>query len=119
LTLVTAMIAAAKADGHIDAGEQTAIFKQVEEMGLDTEAKASVFDALSGPTDVNALVAAVDGVEQASEVYLVSRMAIDVDHPAERAHLEVLAKRLGLPADLVAHLDHQVDDAPHEVSGTE
>jgi uncharacterized membrane protein YebE (DUF533 family) len=119
LTLVTAMIAAAKADGHIDAGEQTAIFKQVEEMGLDTEAKAFVFDALSGPTDVNALVAAVDGVEQASEVYLVSRMAIDVDHPAERAHLEVLAKRLGLPADLVAHLDHQVDDAPHEVSGTE
>lgn len=114
LTLVTAMIAAAKADGHIDADEQSAIFKQVEEMGLDTESKAFVFDALSRPVDVKALAAAVDGVEQASEVYLVSRLAIDVDHPAERAHLEVLANRLGLPADLVAHLDHQVDDAPGE-----
>ncbi|WP_070989983.1 tellurite resistance TerB family protein [Halofilum ochraceum] len=114
LTLVTAMIAAAKADGHIDAGEQTAIFKQVEEMGLDTESKAFVFDALNRPVDINQLVAGVDGVEQASEVYLVSRLAIDVDHPAERAHLEVLANRLGLPTELVAHLDHQVDDAPDQ-----
>ncbi len=112
LTLVTAMIAAAKADGHIDADEQSAIFSQVEEMGLDTESKAFVFDALRQPVDLKALVAAVDGIEQASEVYLVSRLAIDVDHPAERAHLEVLANRLGLPGDLVAHLDHQVDDAP-------
>lgn len=118
LTLVTAMIAAARADGHIDADEQAAIFTRVEEMGLDTESKAFVFDALGSPVDVKALVAAVDGVEQASEVYLVSRLAIDVDHPAERAHLEVLAKRLGLPADLVAHLDHQVDDAPGENPGT-
>jgi uncharacterized membrane protein YebE (DUF533 family) len=114
LTLITAMIAAAKADGHIDSAEQAAIFKQVEEMGLDTESKAFVFDALSRPVDVAALAASVNGVEQASEVYLVSRLAIDVDHPAERAHLEVLANRLGLPADLVAHLDHQVDDAPAE-----
>ncbi len=112
LTLITAMIAAARSDGHIDASEQAAIFRQVEEMGLDTESKAFVFDALSRPIDINTLVASVQGVEQASEVYLVSRMAIDVDHPAERAHLEVLADRLALPADLVAHLDHQVDDAP-------
>lgn len=117
LTLVTAMIAAAKADGHIDADEQSAIFKQVEAMGLDTESKAFVFDALSQPVDVKALASAVDGIEQASEVYLVSRLVIDVDHPAERAHLEVLANRLGLPADLVAHLDHQVEDAPGENPG--
>jgi len=52
----------------------------------------------------------VQGIEQASEVYLVSRVAIDIDHPAERAYLEVLAHRLNLPAELVAHLDHQVAD---------
>lgn len=111
LTLVNAMIAAAKADGHIDAKEQTVIFEQVEKMSLDAESKAFVFDALRKPVDVDALVAGVQGMEQASEVYLVSRVAIDIDHPAERAYLQVLAHRLNLPADLVAHLDHQVADA--------
>lgn len=108
LTLITAMIAAAKADGHIDAQEQSAIFEQVEKMALDAESKGFVFDALRKPVDLDALVAATQGIEQASEVYLVSRAAIDVDHPAERAYLEVLAHRLQLPAELVAHLDHQL-----------
>ncbi len=108
LTLITAMIAAAKADGHIDAQEQSAIFEQVEKMVLDAESKGFVFDALRKPVDLDALVAATQGIEQASEVYLVSRAAIDVDHPAERAYLEVLAHRLQLPAELVAHLDHQL-----------
>jgi uncharacterized membrane protein YebE (DUF533 family) len=111
LTLISAMIAAAKADGHIDAKEQTAIFEQVEKMSLDAESKAFVFDALRKPVDVNELVAGIQGIEQASEVYLVSRMAIDVDHPAERAYLQVLSHRLNLPSDLVAHLDHQIVDA--------
>ncbi len=108
LTLITAMIAAAKADGHIDAQEQSAIFEQVEKMSLDAESKGFVFDALRKPVDLDALVAGAQGIEQASEVYLVSRAAIDVDHPAERAYLEVLAHRLQLPAELVAHLDHQL-----------
>lgn len=108
LTLITAMIAAAKADGHIDAQEQSAIFEQVEKMSLDAESKGFVFDALRKPVDLDALVAGTRGIEQASEVYLVSRAAIDVDHPAERAYLEVLAHRLQLPAELVAHLDHQL-----------
>lgn len=111
LVLISAMIAAAKADGHIDAKEQTAIFDHVEKMSLDAESKAFVFDALREPVDVDALVAGVQGIEQASEVYLVSRVAVDIDHPAERAYLEVLAHRLNLPAELVAHLDHQVVDA--------
>lgn len=109
LTLMTAMISAAKADGHIDATEQAAIFEHVDKLSLDAESKAVVFDLLRQPVNIDALVNAVRGVEQASEVYLVSRMAIDVDHPAERAYVEALAHRLQLPAELVAHLDHQVD----------
>jgi uncharacterized membrane protein YebE (DUF533 family) len=111
LTLINTMIAAAKADGHIDAKEQTAIFEQVEKMDLDTESKAFVFDALRKPVDINAIAVGVQGIEQASEVYLFARMAIDIDHPAERVFLQVLAQRLQLPAELVAHLDHQIVDA--------
>jgi len=31
-----------------------------------------------------------------------------VDHPGERAYLQALGHRLNLPAELIAHLDHQV-----------
>lgn len=108
LTLITAMIAAAKADGHIDAREQTVIFEHVEKLSLDAESKGFVFDALRQPVDLATIVAKVQGVEQASEVYLVSRLVADGDHPAERMYMEALAHRLNLPKDLVAHLDHQV-----------
>lgn len=109
LTLMRAMIFAAKADGHLDATEQVAIFDQVEKMSLDAETKAAVFDLLRLPVNIDSLVHSVQGVEQAAEVYLVSRLAIDVDHPAERAYLEALAHKLELPAELLAHLDHQVE----------
>ncbi len=108
LALITAMIGAAKADGHIDAGEQKALFEQVEKLGLDAESKAFVFDALRQPADLAAIAASARGIEQATELYLVSRMAIDVDHPGERAYLQALGHRLNLPAELIAHLDHQV-----------
>ncbi|MES2626789.1 MAG: DUF533 domain-containing protein [Pseudomonadota bacterium] len=108
LSLISAMIGAAKADGHIDAREQTAIFEHVEKLGLDAESKAFVFDALNKPADMATITAAVQGVEQATEMYLVSRLIADGDHPGERMYMEALAHRLNLPKDLVAHLEHQV-----------
>ena len=109
LVLINAMIGAAKADGHIDAREQTAIFEHVEKLALDAESKAFVFDALNKPADMAAIAAGVQGLEQATEVYLASRLIADGDHPAERMYMEALAHRLKLPAELVAHLEHQVD----------
>ena len=111
LVLIQAMIGAAKADGHVDSEEQARLFEQVEAMGLDAEGKAFVFDALREDADMAALASAARTEEQAAEIYLVSRLAIDPDHPAERAYLEALAHRMNLPADLVAHLDKQVDAA--------
>jgi uncharacterized membrane protein YebE (DUF533 family) len=111
LALVRAMIGAAKADGHIDAEEQRAIFAQVERAGLDAEAKAFVFDALAAPVTVADVAAAARTPEQAAEIYLASRLAIDPDEPAERAYLEALAHRLALPPGLAAHLDRQAEGA--------
>lgn len=111
LALVRAMIGAAKADGHVDAQEQEAIFAHVEQAGLDAEAKALIFDALSQPTDLNAIAASARTQEQKAEIYLATCLAIDPDHPAERAYLEALAHRLALPAELVAHLRAQAEAA--------
>lgn len=109
LVLVRAMIAAAKADGHVDADEQRRLFSEVERLGLDSEAKAFIFDLLSRPVDLESITAGVATPEQGAEVYLASRMAISPDVPAERAFLDALATRLKLPAELRVQLEAQTN----------
>jgi len=109
LALVQAMVAAAKSDGHIDAQEQQRLFGEIERMGLDAESKGMVFDLLAKPIPLEAVAASATGPEQGAELYLASRIAIDPDHPAEKAYLAALAQKLNLPAELVAHLERQVE----------
>jgi uncharacterized membrane protein YebE (DUF533 family) len=111
LVLIRAMVAAAKADGHVDAIEQHRLFAEVERFGLDPEAKAYVFDLLSQPADLGSITSAVATPEQGAEVYLASRLAIDPDVPAERAYLDALAARLRLPSGLREQLDAQAGPA--------
>jgi uncharacterized membrane protein YebE (DUF533 family) len=109
--LLRAMIAAAKADGHVDADEQRRIFDHVGSLELDNDDKAFVFEELSRPLDVEAVAEAASTPERAAEIYAASLLAIDADGAAERGYLAMLAARLGLPDDLVAHLHASVDEA--------
>ena len=111
VTLLSAMIAAAKADGHIDAEEQGRIFDKIAEAGLDSEAKAFLMDELRAPLDLDRIVSGARTPEQALEVYAASRLAIEPDLPAERAYLDMLAARLGIEPDLVAEVDLAVREA--------
>jgi uncharacterized membrane protein YebE (DUF533 family) len=111
LTLMRAMIGAAKADGHIDAREQQHVFEQVEKLQLDANAKAAVFDLLGKPLDLQQIHAGIGSEAQRAEVYLAARLATDADHPAERAYLDALASRLQIPPELRAHLDSQLQAA--------
>lgn len=107
-TLISAMIAAAKADGQIDGKEHQAIFAKIEELNLDNDEKAFLFDQLNRPMEINSLVAAATTKEQAVEIYVASLMAIDVDTPAEQAYLSMLAARLNLEQELVNHIHSTV-----------
>ncbi len=100
LAILRAMIAAAKADGHIDADEQRRIFGKLDELDLDTEEKAFVMDELRKPLDIDAVVAAATTPELALEIYAASFLAIDPDDPAEQAYLAMLASRLKLDPGL-------------------
>ncbi len=104
------MIAAAKADGKVDAEEKDAIFARLNAMDLSAEDKAFVFDELSAPLDINAVVDAADTPEHAAEIYAASLVAIEIDTPAEQAYLQMLAARLNLDADLVNEI-HKAADA--------
>jgi uncharacterized membrane protein YebE (DUF533 family) len=111
MALVRAMAGAAMADGHIDATEREAIFGHVDRLGLDAEAKGFVFDLLQRPPSFEEIAAGATTQEQAAEVYLAARLAIDPDQAAERAWLQALAHRLNLPAGLADHLDGQAASA--------
>lgn len=108
LSLITAMVAAAKADGHVDATEQQRLFGEIERLGLGAEEKAFVFDLLARPITIDEVARAAATEEQSAELYLAARMVIEPDQPAEKAFLEGLAARLKLPTGLAAHLDAQV-----------
>lgn len=107
LVLVRGMIAAAKADGTVDANEQQRLFAEVERLGLDAQDKALVFDALAKPAEPAVIASLVASPEQAAELYLASRLAIDPDSAAERAYLDALAARLNLPVEVRASLDRE------------
>jgi uncharacterized membrane protein YebE (DUF533 family) len=109
-TLVRAMISAAKADGRIDAEEKEAIFEKLKTMPLSAEEKAWVFDELSTPLDINAVVARADTPEHAAEIYAASLVAISADTASEQAYLEALAIKLKLDPGLVTEIHRQAGE---------
>ena len=111
LAVLSAMIAAAKADGHIDANEQKTIFGRLDEMKLDTEAKAFVIDELRKPLDIDAVVKSATSPELAAEIYTASVLAINSDDPAEQAYLAMLASRLKLDPGLKAAIEMEARQA--------
>ncbi|MGO6998507.1 tellurite resistance TerB family protein [Rhizobium leguminosarum] len=111
LVLIRAMIAAAKADGHIDDAERALIMDKVKAADVSGEAAAFIEHELASPTDIDALVAAATTEEQRVELYTASRLTIDPDSRAERGYLDLLAGRLGLVDQLVDHIEATVSSA--------
>jgi uncharacterized membrane protein YebE (DUF533 family) len=111
LTLVRAMISAAKADGHIDAAERANIMEKVHDVDLGDEAEAFIRQELANPVDIDDLIAAARTEEQKVELYTATRLTIDPDTRAERGYLDLLAGRLGLPDALIDHIDATVSSA--------
>lgn len=116
LTLIKAMIAAAKVDGHIDELEQQRIFKTVEQMDLPMETKGILFDLLRKPISIDELTRGAVNIEQRTELYLASCLVINPDHPSEQAHLDQLALALQLPKDLAQQLKYQAQEAVNEAA---
>lgn len=102
-----AIIAAAKADGHVDEVEQRHIFDEIGKLKLDAEEKGFIFDELSKPLDLDAIAQLPKSQEQAAELWLASRLAINPNDVREKAYLNALAAKMNLPGDLVAHLEAQ------------
>jgi uncharacterized membrane protein YebE (DUF533 family) len=104
LGLLKAMIAAAQADGHIDDRERNKIVDQIKALGLQSDTVEIIEQELNQPIDLETLAGSAESPEEAAEMYLVSRIILDVDNVQERLFLNELASVLNLDKDLVDSL---------------
>ena len=102
--LLKAMIAAAKADGHVNSKEVAAIEEQITKLGLGDDTAALIQDEIAKPLDVKEVAALANDQAMAAEIYLVSAVIANKENSMERDYLESLAEEMGLPAGLVAQL---------------
>lgn len=109
--LVKAMIAAARADGHIDDDERARIADKLAMAGLEDDAQAFIRAELAKPVDMDQLASAAQTEAQRVELYTASRLAIEPKTRAERGYLDMLAGRLGLEDGLIDHIEATIAGA--------
>jgi len=102
--LLQAMVAAAKADGHLTPAERPSIDRKLARLGLEAEAQALIAAELDSPLDVGRIAGLARNEAEAVEIYAASLLVVDAAGPAEKGYLAMLAARLGLEPALVAHV---------------
>jgi uncharacterized membrane protein YebE (DUF533 family) len=103
--LIRTMIAAAAADGRIDAGERQKILGSLRQAGSSAEAQRFLMQEVQRPASPAELAREVSSPEQAVQVYTAARIAVDLDDEEEHAFLRALAAQLGIDGHLAAHID--------------
>jgi uncharacterized membrane protein YebE (DUF533 family) len=107
MLLIRTMIAAAAADGHIDATERAAILERAISAGLDADSQRTLLAELNAPAGIDVILAGARP-DLAPAIYGAARLAITVDTEVERLWLERLVAGLGLSAAQRANVDAQL-----------
>jgi len=106
--ILTAMLAAAKADGRIDEREQAAIQSELQRHAGEPQLQAWIDAQMRKPLDAAEVAQSAQGDPAvAAEMYLVSVMLVDDQQDTERTYLDELAYNLNLDPELQAHLEQQ------------
>lgn len=106
--LIRAMIAAAHADGHMEAEERQRILKQWQAVDLSAEEQAFLSRELLSPASLEDIVRCVRDRKQALQVYALSRLVMTVDSEAERQYLQGLAQALHLDSQTVNSIENKL-----------
>jgi uncharacterized membrane protein YebE (DUF533 family) len=111
--ILRALVAAAKADGHVDDRERQLIEGEFTKLTNDQELQHWLQAELNKPLDPAEVARAANTPEMAAEMYIASVMLVDEEHFMERAYLDELARQLRLDPALKAELEAQVRQASH------
>ncbi|KAF1070188.1 MAG: Inner membrane protein YebE [Pseudomonas citronellolis] len=109
--ILLAIVAAAKADGHIDARERQLIDGEVAKLTQDRALQTWLEQELAKPLDPADVARAAGSEEIAAEMYLASLLMVDERNFMERAYLDELARQLSLDPGLKAELEAQASQA--------
>lgn len=105
--LLRSMIAAAHADGQLDASERAAIVERAQEAGLPADDLMALGAEVQSPRTLDQLIAETpDNLRR--ETWAAAMLAIRLDQAAEQAHLERLATGLGLSAQDCSQIRQQL-----------
>lgn len=107
--ILKAMIAAAKADGHVDQTEMSHIESAIEQAGADDQLKTMIHQELNKPLDPSQIAQLAHTPQQASEIYLASLIVVNEQNFMEKAYLKELAKQLHLHPEVTQQLELQLN----------
>ncbi len=105
--ILRALIAAAKADGSIDAQEKQLIYAEIKRQTSDPHLQQWLDEEVSKPLDAAEVAQSAQDPAMAAEMYLASVMLVDDQQAAERAYLDDLAGALQIDPTLQGHLEQQ------------
>jgi uncharacterized membrane protein YebE (DUF533 family) len=115
--ILTALVAAAKADGHVDEQERAAIEGEFVKLDNDPAMQQWLHEQLERPLDPAEVARAAQTPEMAAEMYLASVMVVDQESFMERAYLDELARQLKLEPALRQELESQAKAAADATPG--
>lgn len=106
--MIRAMIAAAHADGGLDASERSRIQRALNSANLSEEQRTRLRAMVDEPLCLEALAREVRDPAQAARFYAASLAVLDKAPAVSRAYLAYVARRLGLPADQEVRLNRRL-----------
>lgn len=106
--ILKALVAAAKADGHVDERERTLIEGEFTRLDNDQELQHWLHAELNKPLDPADVARAASTPEMAAEMYIASVMLVDEENFMEKSYLDELARQLKLEPGLKRELENQV-----------
>jgi uncharacterized membrane protein YebE (DUF533 family) len=106
--LITALVFAAKSDGHIDERERQHIEEQLRAADIDVQGRVLIDRVLTQPLDPQRLAQSVRDGQEALEIYYLSCAVIDIDHFMERSYLDALGEALKLPLDVREEMERDI-----------
>ncbi len=109
--VLTAMIGAAKSDGHIGPEERSLLETELAKLSTDAQDRQWLEAELSRPLDPAVVAKAAKTPEMAAEMYLASLLVVDEESYMERAYLDELARQLKLEPGLKEKLEQHAKTA--------
>ncbi len=111
VAILKALVAASKADGHVDAKERQLLDQELGKFSNDMELRRWFESELNKPLDPAEVARAAKTPEMAAEMYIASVLMVDDENFMERSYLEELARQLKIDPALKGELEAQIRQA--------